>query len=123
MRRLDLNTKTLFWTVLKFWILNSGKRSVSRVLEQHFGDCIILRHFPFRWPSRSSDLTPIDFSVWGYMKSKIYICSPQTLSELKDSIKCEIANILHTILRLALLSTISRMQCLIACDGTHVENV
>ena len=56
------------------------------------------------------------------MKSKVSICNPGTLSELKDSRKRESANISYTMLRLSLLSTISRMQYVIACDGTHAEN-
>lgn len=97
--------------------------SVRRVLEQHFGDRVISRHFPFPWPPRSPDLTPMDFWFWGYLKSRVYMCNPQNLSDLKDSIKREIANIPHAMLRSALLSTVSRMQCVIVCDGTHVENV
>ena len=86
-------------------------KSVHRVLEQHFGDRIISRHFPFPWPLRSPDLTPKDFWFWGYNKSRVYTSNSQTLSKLKVSIKREIAIVSHTTLRLALLSTISRMQC------------
>ena len=35
--------------------------SVKRLLDQHFGDRIISRHYPFPWPARSPDLTPMDF--------------------------------------------------------------
>ncbi|GFT14517.1 uncharacterized protein TNCV_4004611 [Trichonephila clavipes] len=98
-------------------------RSVKRLLDQHFGDRIISRYYPFPWPARSPDLTPMDFWFWGYLKSTVYLCNPQTLSDLKDSIRREIGNIPRVMLRAAILSTVSRMQCVIACDGTHVENV
>lgn len=97
-------------------------RSVKRLLDQHFGDRIISRYYPFPWPARSPDLTPMDFWFWGYLKSRVYLCNPQTLSDLKDSIRREIGNIPRAMLRAATLSTVSRMQCVIACDGTHVEN-
>ncbi|GFW45602.1 transposable element tc3 transposase [Trichonephila clavipes] len=95
----------------------------SRLLDQHFGDRIISRYYPFPWPARSPDLTPMDFWFWGYLKSTVYLCNPQTLSDLKDSIRREIGNIPRAMLRAAILSTVSRMQCVIACDGPHVENV
>ena len=98
-------------------------KSVRRFLEQHFGDRIISRHFHFPWPPRSPDHVPMDFWFCGYMKFRVYICNAQTLPELKDSIKPEIANIPDTIVCSSLLFTISRMQCVIACDGTHVGNV
>ena len=98
-------------------------KCVRRVREQHFGDRIISHHFSFPRPPQSPDLTHMDFWLWEFINFRVYICNPQTLSELKDSIKREIANIPHTMLRSALLPTISRMQCIITCDGTHVENV
>ncbi|GFV34312.1 uncharacterized protein TNCV_4023271 [Trichonephila clavipes] len=65
-------------------------RSVKRLLDQHFGDHIISRYYPFPWPARSPDLTTMDFWFWGYLKSTVYLCNPQTLSDLKDSIRREI---------------------------------
>ncbi|GFV75722.1 uncharacterized protein TNCV_1756501 [Trichonephila clavipes] len=98
-------------------------RSVKRLLDQHFDYRIISRYYPFPWPARSPDLTAMDFWFWGYLKSTVYLCNPQTLSDLKDSIRREIGNIPRAMLGAAILSTVSRMQCVIACDGTHVENV
>ena len=49
------------------------------------------------------------------------MCNPQILSDLNDSIKLEAANIPHAILLSALLCTVSRMRCIIACDGTQME--
>ena len=84
-------------------------KSVHGVLEQHFGDRIITRYFPFPWPPWSLDLSPMCFFIWGYIKSRVYMCNPQTLSDLKDPIKREIANILQTMLHSVLLSPVSRM--------------
>ncbi|KDR10391.1 hypothetical protein L798_15518 [Zootermopsis nevadensis] len=37
------------------------------------------------WLSRSPDLTPIDFHLWGYVKDHIYVLPhPQTLDLLRD---------------------------------------
>ena len=44
-------------------------------------------------PPRSPDLTPPDFFLWGYLKSKVYVNKPRTVAELKDNIREEIAAI------------------------------
>lgn len=96
---------------------------VRPVLQQHFGDRVISRNFAVSWPPRSPDLTPMDFWFWGYLKSKVYTPGPRDVSELKDAIKREVMQIPPVILRSSLLSTISRMQCVVACEGGHVENL
>ena len=35
------------------------------------------------WPPRSPDLTPCDFFLWGFVKSKVYAERPQNIQELK----------------------------------------
>uniref|UniRef100_A0A915DSY7 Transposase n=1 Tax=Ditylenchus dipsaci TaxID=166011 RepID=A0A915DSY7_9BILA len=41
---------------------------------------------PFRWPPYSPDLTPCDFFLWGYLKSRIYRTQPANLYELLERI-------------------------------------
>ena len=50
----------------------------SRVLSR-FGDQ--------NWPPRSCDLTPLDFFLWGYLKSKVYVNKPTTTRALQEEIK------------------------------------
>ena len=38
------------------------------------------------WPPRSPDLTPVDFFLWGLLKSKVYKNTPRTIEQLKDAI-------------------------------------
>ncbi|GFU74953.1 uncharacterized protein TNCV_3752051 [Trichonephila clavipes] len=45
------------------------------------------------WPPRSCDLTPLDYFLWGYVKSLVYADKPQTLDHLEDSIRRVIADI------------------------------
>ena len=42
------------------------------------------------WPARSPDLTPLDFFLWGYLKSKVYANDPQDPKALKSAIKKEV---------------------------------
>ena len=42
------------------------------------------------WPTRSPDLTPADFFLWGLLKGKLYKNTPRTIQQLKDAIRQEI---------------------------------
>jgi len=44
------------------------------------------------WPSRSCDLTPLDYFLWDYVKSQVYKNNPQSIPELKDEIIRVIGN-------------------------------
>ena len=63
------------------------------LLKGKFGERVISRNVPVEWSSRSCDLTPLDFFLWGHMKSLIYVNKPATLGDLKDNIQREIANV------------------------------
>ncbi|EFN76728.1 hypothetical protein EAI_17569, partial [Harpegnathos saltator] len=41
-------------------------------------------------PLCSPDLTPLDFLLWGYLKSKVYVTKPQDLNDLRGRITREI---------------------------------
>lgn len=43
--------------------------------------------YPLLWCSRSSDLTPLDFYLWGVCKSFVYKTEVSTWDELKQRIK------------------------------------
>ena len=42
---------------------------------------------PTEYPARSSDLTPIDFFLWGYLKDNVYGNKPRTIDALKLEIE------------------------------------
>jgi hypothetical protein len=51
------------------------------------------------WPVHSPGLSPCDYCLWGYLKSKVFISKPRTIEELKQRIKEEIVAILEHITR------------------------
>ena len=71
---------------------------------------------------RSPDLIPMDFWLWGYVKSKVYQFHPQTVSDLKDAIRTAIQNIPIVMVRAAMLFTICP-QAKCHREGSHVENL
>ncbi|GFT63457.1 uncharacterized protein TNCV_1835561 [Trichonephila clavipes] len=58
-----------------------------------FGDHLISRFGPVNCPPSSCDLTPLDYFLWGYVKSFVYADKPQTLDHLEDNIRRVIADI------------------------------
>ncbi|GFU43181.1 putative transposable element [Trichonephila clavipes] len=43
------------------------------LLKDTFGDRLISRFGPVHWPPRFCDLTPLDYFLWGYVKSFVYV--------------------------------------------------
>ncbi|GFT74138.1 uncharacterized protein TNCV_3708381 [Trichonephila clavipes] len=62
-------------------------RATIDLLKDTFGDRLISRFGPVNWPPRSCDLTPLDYFLWGYVKSFVYADKPQTLDHLEDNIR------------------------------------
>ncbi|GFW13800.1 uncharacterized protein TNCV_1670161 [Trichonephila clavipes] len=67
-------------------------RATIDLLKDTFGDRLISRFGPVNCPPRSCDLTPLDYFLWGYVKSLVYTDKPQTLDHLKDNIRRVIAD-------------------------------
>ena len=90
---------------------------------QTFGEeRIISKRCKFSWPSRSPDLAPVDFWLWGYLKSLLYRFRPSNLLELKDTIPRELSYIEPDILHSVVAGFVTRLQCVILCVSGHVEH-
>ncbi|GFV92841.1 DUF4817 domain-containing protein [Trichonephila clavipes] len=68
-------------------------RATIDLFKDTFSDRLISRFGPVNWPPRSCDLTPLDYFLWGYVKSLVYADKPQTLDHLEDYIRRVIADI------------------------------
>ncbi|GFT62708.1 transposable element Tc3 transposase [Trichonephila clavipes] len=84
--------------VQELWFQQDGAtchtaRATIDLLKDTFGDRLISRFGPVNWPPRSCDLTPLDYFLWGYVKSLVYADQPQTLDHLEDNIRRVIADI------------------------------
>ncbi|GFV98973.1 uncharacterized protein TNCV_3390361 [Trichonephila clavipes] len=76
--------------VQELWFQQDGAtchtaRATIDLLKDTFGDRLISRFGPVNWPSRSCDLTPLDYFLWGYVKSLVYADKRQTLDYLEDN--------------------------------------
>lgn len=57
-------------------------RVVTQYLDEIFPGRWIGRGGPILWPPRSPDLTPMDYSLWGWFKSDVYRQKPLTRDDL-----------------------------------------
>ncbi|GFV21935.1 putative transposable element [Trichonephila clavipes] len=78
--------------VQELWFQQDGAtchtaRATIDLLKDTLGDRLISRFGPVNWPPRSCDLTPLDYFLWGYVKSLIYADKPQTLDHSEDNIR------------------------------------
>ncbi|GFU85288.1 transposable element Tc3 transposase [Trichonephila clavipes] len=97
-----------------FWFQQDGAtchidRATIDLLKDTFGDRLISRFGPVNWPPRSCHLTPLDYFLWGYVKSLVYADKPQTLDHLEDNIRRVIADIRPQMLEKVIENGTSRL--------------
>jgi hypothetical protein len=73
------------------WVQQDGApphfaRNVRAYLDRAFQHQWIGREGPVNWPPRSPDLTPLDFFLWGYIKSIVYTTRPLNRDDLRERI-------------------------------------
>ena len=61
-------------------------RTARRYLDRRFPDRWIGRGGPIAWPPRSPDLNPLDFYLWGHLKSLVYLSPVPNLESLRNRI-------------------------------------
>ncbi|GFS88041.1 uncharacterized protein TNCV_3930051 [Trichonephila clavipes] len=76
--------------VQELWFQQDGAtchtaRATIDLLKNRFGDSLISRFGPVIWPPRSCDLTPLDYFLWGYVKSLSMRISHKRLSICKTT--------------------------------------
>ncbi|KZC06751.1 hypothetical protein WN55_07974, partial [Dufourea novaeangliae] len=69
-------------------------RNVTEFLNKKFGNRWIDPPGSNKWPTRSPDLIPLDFYLWGKLKEQVYRVKPTTKVDMQERIKraCAIIN-------------------------------
>ena len=96
---------------------------VKSLLHETFEDRVISRQFDNEWPPRSPDLTPADYWLWGYLKSRVYRNKPANLHALKESIRQEVRSISPELLQVSVWNVLTRLELLQATNGGHIEQL
>ncbi|GFW08484.1 DUF4817 domain-containing protein [Trichonephila clavipes] len=98
-------------------------RATIYLLKDTFGDRLISRFGPANRPPRSCDLTPLDYFLWGYVKSLVYADKPQTLDHLEDNIRHVIADIRPQMLEKVIENWTSRLDYIRANRGSPMPEI
>ena len=84
---------------------------------------IISRNSDVNWPSRSYDLTPLVYFLWGAVKDKCYANHPEMIEALKHVIEVAIHGIEAQAIKNVLRNWVDRMgYCKVSC-GSHLNDV
>ena len=75
------------------------------------------------WSARSSDLNPLDFFCWGYVKSKVFTEGgrPQTMADLKAKITRVVSQLDPDMFKRSVFDVRDRAQKVINADGGYIE--
>ncbi|GFV62155.1 transposase [Trichonephila clavipes] len=114
--------------VQELWFQQDGAtchtaRATIDLLKDSFGDRLISRFGPVNWPPRSCYLTPLDYFLWGYVKSLVYADKPQTLDHLEDNIRRVIADIWPQMLEKVIEHWTSRLDYIRASRGSPMSEI
>ncbi|GFV82100.1 putative DD41D transposase [Trichonephila clavipes] len=114
--------------VQELWFQQDGAtchtaRVTIDLLKYTFGDRLISRFGPVNWPPKSCDLTPLDYFLWGYLKSLFYADKPQTLDHLEDNIHRVIADIQPQMLEKVIENWTSRLDYIRASRGSPMPEI
>lgn len=101
-----------------------SSRVVQNYLNTTFPRRWIGRHGTICWPARSPDLSPLDYSIWGLLKSKVYTPIPiNNLEELKDRIRYCCRQITAEAIQNILREFYNRLGYCLAENGGHFEHL
>lgn len=96
-------------------------RIVTDHLNETYGGRWIGQRGAIPYPSRSPDLTPCDFWLWGHLKAQVYRERVGNIEQLQDRILEAVQNIPGDIIRRATHSVIRRVRHCIEQEGDNFE--
>lgn len=113
----------------EIWYMHDGapphrSRKVTDYLNRSFENWIGLNSPLVQWPARSPDLTPCDFSIWGWAKSLVYSEEIVSRDQLRQKIE-DAFTIMKTKegeLKKATEHVLKRAQLCLDNEGGHFEN-
>lgn len=96
---------------------------VRQYLNLKFPHKWIGREGPINWPARSPDLTPMDFFLWGTVKSQVYREAATTRDDMKERIRRSFQNITNETLLNVRESFHKRLEKCVLENGRHFEHL
>ena len=112
------------------WFMHDGApphfSSIARqYLNDQFPGKWIGRNGPVEWPPRSPDLNPIDFYIWGHVKSEVYSTPVTNVDELWERTVATFGAIRNRPGQLERVreSMMRRLNGCVAANGQHFEHL
>jgi len=93
------------------------------LLRERFGEQFISHLGSVNWPPRSCDITVLDFFLWGYVKSKVYMDKPATIEALEANITRVIDQIPLEMLERVIENWNFRMDHVNRSYGQHLKEI
>ncbi len=90
------------------------------MLKEFFDDQLISTN---HWPPRSPDLSLADYFLWGFLKDRVYMNTPQTLEDLHWNITAEIDHITPDLLKKVHGNMVKQARACIVADGKRFEHL
>lgn len=115
-------------TRAQMWFQHDGAPAhfaaeVRNYLNEYFRNRWIGRGGPVPWPPRSPDLTPLDFSLWGYVKDLVYATPPTTAENMCMRIVRVFREIPEQMMRNIQASYENRLRSCLNQNGQHFEHL
>ena len=98
-------------------------RQTTQLLRDKFPDRLISSNGDYRWPPRSCDLSPLDFFLWGFVKSRAYKSKPNTIAQLKNEIRNVISEIIQNLCQRVIEHFLQRIRVCSDCRGGHLKDI
>lgn len=114
----------------RMWYMQDGApphylQIVRAHLNQTYGENWIGRQGPIAWPPRSPDLNPLDFFLWGFLKTKVYSTPINDVAELQQRVLnvCDEIRVIPGIFGRVRFNLRRRARICFENDGGHVEHL
>ncbi|CAI6370846.1 unnamed protein product [Macrosiphum euphorbiae] len=98
-------------------------RATMDILRERFEGMVISRNGDINWPPRSCDLTPLDFFLWGYLKSHVHANKQQSIYALKVNIINTIKQIQPDLCNKVIENWTTRIRATNQSRGGHLKDV
>ena len=95
---------------------------VRERLQELFPNQVVALGHPTEYPPRSPDLTPLDFFLWGYVKSQVYRPPfAETLPVLQERVEAALRGVGRELIIRSVRDMYRRAQLCIQLEGAQVE--
>jgi hypothetical protein len=77
------------------------------------------------WPPRSPDLTPLDFYLWGHLKTVVYATPVNDAEDVWERVQndCQVIRDVNSVFERIRQSCVCRAQACVQNGGGHIEQL